>query len=52
MTIDQFIQNNKVSILNIDGNLDNATITILTAENKLAFYWFNEGEYIKHIIKE
>ena len=51
MTTDQFIQEHKLSILNIDGNLDSAIITILTAENKLAFYWFEDGVFTHSQIK-
>lgn len=43
MSTTTFIQINKSRIQNIDGNLDEATITILTPEGKLAFYWFENG---------
>ena len=43
MSTDTFIKVNKTRIQNIDGNLDTATITILTPEGKLAFYWFENG---------
>lgn len=51
MTTDQFIQKHKSSILNIDGNLDEATITILIKGNKLAFYWFENGVFTRSQIK-
>jgi len=44
MSTDTFIQINKSRIQNIDGNLDTATITILTPEGKLVFYWFEGGQ--------
>jgi hypothetical protein len=44
MSVDTFIKINKSRIQNIDGNLDQATITILTPEGKLAFYWFEGGQ--------
>lgn len=47
MTTDTFIKINKTRIQNIDGNLDEATITVLTPEGKLAFYWFEEGKMLR-----
>ena len=44
MSIDTFIQIHQTRIRNIDGNLDTATITVLTPEGKLAFYWFDNGQ--------
>ena len=44
MSIDTFIQIHQTRIQNIDGNLDTATITVLTPEGKLAFYWFDNGQ--------
>jgi len=52
MSIDNFIRKNKTSIQNIDGNLDQAVITIQLKDGRLAFYWFDEGKYVKHTIKE
>jgi hypothetical protein len=51
MSTEQFISDNKNNILNIDGNLDQATITIMTPTRALAFYWFENGVYLKHIVK-
>lgn len=47
MSTATFIQINKSRIQNIDGNLDEATITILTPEGKLAFYWFEGGQAVR-----
>ena len=52
MSTDNFIRKHKLSIQNIDGNLDQAVITIQLKDGRLAFYWFDEGEYVKHTIKE
>jgi len=52
MNTDTFIKKHNRSILSMDGNLDQATITIQLEDGRLAFYWFDEGEYIKHVIKE
>ena len=43
MSTYQFIKENKARIQNMDGNLDTATITILTLGGKLVFYWFEDG---------
>ena len=43
MSTDTFIKINKPRIQNIDGNLDTATITLLTPDGKLVFYWFENG---------
>ena len=43
MSTDTFIQINQSRIQNMDGNLDTASITILTPEGKLAFYHFEGG---------
>jgi hypothetical protein len=51
MSIEQFISDNENNILNIDGNLDQATITIMTSTRALAFYWFENGVYLKHVVK-
>ena len=52
MSTDNFIKKHKTSIQNIDGNLDQAVITIQLKDGRLAFYWFDEGKYVKHTIKE
>jgi hypothetical protein len=46
MSTDTFIQINQTRIQNIDGNLDTATITVLTPEGKLVFYWFEDGQAV------
>jgi hypothetical protein len=43
MSTYQFIEENKTRIQSMDGNLDTATITILTLGGKLVFYWFEDG---------
>ena len=43
MSTATFIQINQSRIQNIDGNLDEAAITVLTPDGKLAFYWFVDG---------
>jgi hypothetical protein len=50
MSTNQFIKQNQTSIQNIDGNLDQATITLMLEDGRLAFYWFEDGKYTKHII--
>jgi hypothetical protein len=47
MSVDTFIKINKSRIQNIDGNLDQATITVSTPEGKLAFYWFDNGQMVR-----
>jgi hypothetical protein len=47
MSVDTFIKINRSRIQNIDGNLDEATITVLTPEGKLAFYWFENGQVVR-----
>ena len=48
MSTDTFIQINQSSIQNMDGCLtDQASITILTPEGKLAFYHFEGGMMVK-----
>lgn len=51
MSTATFIKINKPRIQNIDGNLDTATITVLTPEGKLAFYWFENGVVSRSQIK-
>jgi hypothetical protein len=46
MSTDTFIQINQSRIQNIDGNLDEAAITVLTPDGKLAFYWFEDGQMV------
>jgi len=57
MSTHQFIQDNKTRIQNIDGNLDDASITIMGANGRLEFYYFKDGVLINakaknpHLIK-
>jgi hypothetical protein len=43
MSTYQFIQQNQDRIENIDGNLDDAAITIMGANGRLEFYYFESG---------
>ena len=43
MSTYQFIQDNNTCILNIDGNLDDANITIMGAGGRMEFYYFEGG---------
>ena len=43
MSTTQFIQDNKTRIQNIDGNLDEAAITIMGESGRLEFYYFEGG---------
>jgi hypothetical protein len=43
MSTHQFIQANKTRIENIDGNLDEAAITIMGESGRLEFYYFENG---------
>jgi hypothetical protein len=43
MSTTQFIQTNKTRIQNIDGNLDDAAITIMADSGRLEFYYFENG---------
>ena len=52
MSTDTFIKINRSRIQNIDGNLDEATITVLTPEGKLAFYWFEGGQVVRSKTQE
>jgi hypothetical protein len=52
MSIETFIKDNRDIIQNIDGNLDDAIITILGLNAKLIFYWFVDGMYLKHEVKD
>ena len=52
MSTDTFIKINRPRIQNIDGNLDEATITVLTPEGKLAFYWFEGGQVVRSKTQE
>jgi hypothetical protein len=52
MRTQTFLQKHGADILSMDGNLDQAVITLRLEDGRLAFYWFDEGEYVKHTIKE
>jgi hypothetical protein len=43
MSTHQFIQQNQDRIENIDGNLDDAAITIMNDNGRLEFYYFEGG---------
>ena len=43
MSTSQFIQDNKTRIQNMDGNLDEAAITIMADNGRLEFYYFENG---------
>jgi len=43
MSTHQFIQQNQDRIENIDGNLDDAAITIMNDNGRLEFYYFENG---------
>ena len=43
MSTYQFIQQNQDRIENIDGNLDEAAITIMNDNGRLEFYYFENG---------
>ena len=43
MSTHDFIQANKTRIENIDGNLDDAAITVMGADGRLEFYYFVDG---------
>jgi hypothetical protein len=47
MSTHQFIQANQTRIQNIDGNLDEANITIMGSNGRLEFYYFEEGVMVK-----
>jgi hypothetical protein len=51
MSMTQFIQANETRIENIDGNLDDATITIMGADGRLEFYYFENGVLVGSKVK-
>jgi hypothetical protein len=51
MSMTQFIQANKTRIENIDGNLDDAAITIMGADGCLEFYYFVDGVLVGSKVK-
>jgi hypothetical protein len=42
MRVDEFIEENKKRILNIDGNVDDGNLTIM-GDDGLEFYYFENG---------
>lgn len=46
MSTHEFIQVNNTHIENIDGNLDEASITLMGADGNLEFYNFVGGEMV------
>jgi hypothetical protein len=51
MSTTQFIQANKTRIENIDGNLDDAAITIMGVDGRLEFYYFENGVLVGSKVK-
>jgi hypothetical protein len=51
MSTYDFIQANETRIENIDGNLDDAAITIMGADGCLEFYYFVDGVLVGSKVK-
>ena len=51
MSTYEFIQANETRIENIDGNLDDAAITIMGANGRLEFYYFENGILVGSKVK-
>jgi hypothetical protein len=51
MSTHDFIQANETRIENIDGNLDDATITVMGADGRLEFYYFVDGVLVGSKVK-
>ena len=51
MSTTQFIQQNETRIENIDGNLDDAAITVMGADGRLEFYYFENGVLVGSKVK-
>jgi hypothetical protein len=51
MSTTQFIQQNETRIQNMDGNLDEANITILGDSGCLEFYYFIDGVLVGSKVK-
>lgn len=51
MSTYEFIQVNETRIENIDGNLDDAAITIMGADGRLEFYYFENGVLVGSRVK-
>jgi hypothetical protein len=54
MSTTQFIKDNKTRIQNMDGNLDEAAITIMGESGRLEFYYFENGYLVssKSVIRK
>jgi hypothetical protein len=51
MSTYDFIQANETRIENIDGNLDDAAITVMGADGCLEFYYFVDGVLVGSKVK-
>jgi hypothetical protein len=51
MSTHDFIQANETRIENIDGNLDDAAITVMGADGCLEFYYFVDGVLVGSKVK-
>ena len=51
MSTHTFIQQNQDRIRNIDGNLDDGNITIIGADGRLEFYYFEDGVMVGSQVK-
>ena len=51
MSTTTFIQANKTRIQNMDGNLDDANITIMGSDGRLEFYYFENGVMVDSKVK-
>ena len=51
MSTHDFIQANETRIENIDGNLDDAAITVMGADGRLEFYYFVDGVLVGSKVK-
>jgi hypothetical protein len=51
MSTYDFIQANETRIENIDGNLDDAAITVMGADGCLEFYYFVDGILVGSKVK-
>ena len=51
MSMTQFLQQNETRIENIDGNLDDAAITIMGSDGRLEFYYFENGILVGSKVK-
>jgi hypothetical protein len=51
MSMTQFIQQNQDRIQNMDGNLDSGNITLIGADGRLEFYYFDNGVLVGSKVK-